>query len=102
MNYIPLGASLVTALILGLLTGAGAVGLAVFLICGALAAWLAQEMPPGSERVYWSVLGLVVLALAAAFLGMGVHRLAAFAPVILALCYFIARIAGRLTGRKSV
>ena len=94
MPFLHYGVAIAVALLFALLLGPGLIGLLIFVAAGAAAAWLAERLPRGSERLYWGVvfvtLGLFVVSIVGANLG----RLWLITPVVLGLCYFAARLAG--------
>ncbi len=95
LHYI---AALVVALLLAGLLGPGIFGWILFLMAGGIAGFLAGQMPPGSERVYWAGLGVTLCLLAISLLGANLGRLWLITPIVFILSYFAARLARKLSG----
>ena len=95
MTYLPIAAGALAGLLLSILVDAAGLHLAIFTLTGAAAGQVSRMLAPGSERVYWIALGLVVLLLLASLLGLGVSGLIVFLPIVFSLTYFLARIVRR-------
>lgn len=100
MKLISIIAGLAACLLLAYLLREDLFGFIAFGAAGILGGWIAVNMPPGSERVYW---GVVLLTLILFFTGAFVISLPGFIvilPLVLAAGYFVTRLAGRITGQR--
>jgi len=97
-TVIPLLLAALCGLAISLLTGAEIGGMLAFTGFGLAGGLLAASPVRGAERVSWIALGLTVLMLVLAMLGVGVPGLAMVAPLTVALGDFVARTAARLLG----
>ncbi len=96
-------ASLIVSLVVGaglaFLLGAGPVGYAVFLVCGALAWALAVRLPRG-EAVYWGFVLLTLALIVVSNFGANFNRLVIIAPLVVALAFFAARLVVRVMRKR--
>lgn len=99
-TLIPLLLAALCGLAIALFTGAGTGGMLAFTGFGLAGGLLAASPLRGAERVSWIAVGLTVLMLVLAMLGIGVPGLAMVAPLTVALGDFTARTAVRLLGAR--
>jgi len=101
MIYIPNIVAALLALVFGVFAGASAMGLVWFVLLGLAGSLVALFPKPGSERVYWIILGLTVLFIILAIMNVDISGPIFIAPLVFALGYFAARVTRRFTGRAS-
>lgn len=101
MKYAPFIVALIVSLLLAYLFDEDMFGFIAFAMAGALGGLIAARMPPGSEGLYW---GFVLVTLVVFFTGVTMFDfdpLVIILPLILTVAYFVARVAGRLTGQRG-
>lgn len=101
MSYLPQIVAAFIGLGLGLVMGMPIIGLVLMVVAAGVGGWLAKSQAPGSEWVYWAVVGLIAVLFGLSLFDIPVSRFVMIAPVSLGLGYFAARITGRFTGQRE-
>ena len=102
MERLPLIASVAAALVLGWLLGAGLIGFVIFVLSALAGTHLAASRPPGSEQIYWLFVAITLALFVINLTGLiSINRVLMIAPLIVAVCYFVARAAQRVAGQRG-
>lgn len=101
MRHLPLIFATLTGLGIACLLGESATGLIILMLVGALGGVLSWSVPKGGERYYWGFIAATFVIVALGVMGVAMHRLVIMSPLVLILAYFMARLAGRLSGQRD-
>ena len=101
MTFLPQIVSVLLAAVAGIFMGASFAGLAGFILIGLIAGFTAQAMAPGSERIYWIAVSVIILMILLSYFGFDINGFIFVTPALFALTYFAARLVMKVTGQRA-